>query len=275
MTHVNITAQQLHDQLMASPIFGADGPQPPVAMTEEQMISQANNHQRDQIMALPEVPVVTRPSKRRLIQPKLKHEYLNLQDYNLRLLGTLISVGSDLYYVRNIAQDGKDFIFQVQNAKKKNFKLNYTKSGDVDLRTPEPKYTIYRDNHGWLFRLPIRQQKQGLCNENLRFKNVGSPRVDGTHDAYGIITAFQPRDNLVWTNDYRSLMMTANLFHRARLSDKLAVFKSDDGESLWAEYRGRPLGKIDDNVVIAELPADAEQPWIKRDCLRVGLNLRG
>lgn len=216
---------------------------------------------------LPEAPVVKFGSKRRLQQPTLKLPFSSLHDIRLRLNGTMVFIGSTLYLVRDIFDVDGDFLMKLEDKDGKKFRSWYHR-GDVDLRSLEPQYVTVSNVPGFVFRPPGRIQRQGMCNENLLFKHVGQSqdnahRLDSYHELMkGLSTDINP-----WSPAFSSLMVKMRALPALRLSKNVAFFT--DKDKVRAEYKGRLLGEVYDDVVMLD-EDDYRRPWIRDAVLQVG-----
>lgn len=233
----------------------------------------------DKILSYPEVEVIERPSKRRLPQPRYKMDYEALPDFQRRLQNTIIFVGSDPYYVKDVVAGQGDFILHLVDEKKKNFHVKYS-CPFIDARTPEPKYLQLPDyGAGFFARLPKRQQSQGWGHQNTFFKLVGINHPwTPINDWLPIVGIFKRSDSVVWTPVIKDMMVSLRLFSGAKLSDKIAMFhdpfcRIDKKHELWAEYKGRILGPVEDQTIFCRTK-DTEQPWIRRDIQTIGFEIQ-
>lgn len=218
----------------------------------------------------PELKPEKRPSKRRLEQPTLKPTFTTFHDIHLRLNGTFIFIGSDLYKIYDMRDAGDDYILIVTDKKGDNYHVLYNKCEEIDLRTPEPQYIQYSRLPVFLYRTPGRSQKQGICTENSLGRLAGSGQTIRVTDQPLELMAGISNDILPWSWNYTDLMKRGFL-PAMRLSKNVAVYTAKD--DILVEYRGRKLGRLQENVVFAD-EFDSERPWIRAAVNEVGCELR-
>lgn len=214
--------------------------------------------------ALPDVPVVRRASKRRMPQPTLKVPFSSLHDIVLRLRHTLIFVGSELYFVDEIFNIRDDFLLVVSNARGDRYKVWYS-NPDIDLRSLEPQYITLNGHTNFLYRPPIRVQKQGMSIENMYVKPPGG-HPNRLRDVRSLPQCIS-LDVFQWNPTLVELMVKVKALHSVRLSKSIAAYT--DGQDAVAEYRGRRLGTIKDDVVFLD-EHDVTKPWIIEAVRQVG-----
>jgi hypothetical protein len=214
---------------------------------------------------------VKRPSKRRLEQPTLKPMFATFHDLSLRLQGTFIFIGSDLYRVYDMRDAGDDYILIVQDKDGANFHVFYNECREIDLRTPEPQYIQFQRMPVFLYRTPSRSQRQGICAENTLGRCAGTGDIIRVTDQPRDLMAGISTDILPWSSGYTDLMRRGFL-PSMRLSKNVAVYTDKKGE-FHTEYRGRYLGELRENVVFAG-EHDSEKPWIRAAVNEVACELR-
>lgn len=225
----------------------------------------------DKILKLPEAEVGQGSLKRRLFQPIFKLPLESLHDARMRIEGTMVFLGSRPYYCRRVAQlEPGDFVLLLDDEDNKQYRVNYS-NRDLDLRNPEAQYLQYEQGPAFLTRRPVRQQRQGLSYDNTLYKRVGNTRLFRPDNIHEVVRSLRLSETVRWEPTYLDLMTKVRAMTALRLSPAIAVYVKD--KKLLAEYKGRPLGKLEDNsVTVDEL--DYEKPWIKRDINLVGCEMR-
>lgn len=209
------------------------------------------------------------PRKRRIFTEKFKMEYDTIQDIHLRLLGTVIFIGDQYYYVRDIVNGGSNgYQLIVQDKAGVQSRIGYNHPS-VDCRSPEPQY-IQMDRVGFLMRYPARQQHQGLHRNNVRIKYVGENATTSIHDPSILLPSFRD-EVLPWDMSLHRLMESYKAVPWFRLSSRVAVWNEND--KLKVEYRGRYLGELKENSVLVD-EDDYSQQWIRHDLQKVGLSVK-
>lgn len=216
-----------------------------------------------------DVPVVDMPSKRRIHQPKFRHLLESVKDFEIRLLRSIIHIGTTPYLVEGVWSYDKDFWLVVADENGVMFKIPYSHSA-VDLRNPDPQYIQVDQGPAYLVRWPAREQAQGICSKNTSLKFAGTGQFSVPKNLRDIIHGLKFSDNIQWSPSYEELMKN-RIFRALRLSPFVSVYRNHD--TLWAEYKGRPLGKIKENTVFVDTD-DFERPWVRRDVTPSGLTLK-
>jgi hypothetical protein len=224
-------------------------------------------------MKYPEVPIEIKPSKRRLSQPRLKMDFETLHDIRLRLCNSLIFIGSKLWYVRDIVALEDDFMLLVENEDQKLFRVMYKQEQNIDLRSPEPQYFVYENAPAYLVRYPGRQQRQGVNSDTAYGKYVGVGDQTFRLHHYRWLMQSLDTEMISWDAKLYDLMVKAQAFRALRMSKDIAFFHDRTKNGVYAEYRGRLLGRIRDDVILVD-DTDAKKPWINRDVNKIGCTLK-
>lgn len=212
------------------------------------------------------VPVGTR--KRRVFQQKFTLDFDRVEDIQLRLYHTIVTIGQNLYYVNELLKvDGK-WVLVVQDGDRQSYRVPYE---DVDLRTPEPQYYLDGDTPMFYFRLPSRQQSQGLNGRCVVTKKVGEANALTLQDTYRFMKGMGDTNPVLWSPAYADVIVKLKALRALRLSPSIAFYREDD--RLMAEYRSRRLGEVhDDEIYVDE--DDYARPWIKKEAQRIGCVLK-
>jgi hypothetical protein len=237
---------------------------------ERQMFELASSKIRVAKIKVLDVPDVQH--KRRWMQPKFKMPYETGADIRLRLQGTLIWIGPELYYVRDIRQVEAEQWLIIEDDQGRSFRVEYFSTPGIDLRTPEPQYVTLDDFPVYFTRKPTRQQQQGVSHSNCAIKRVGEEQYRTFNGNRGLMRAMKKIDACPWNIQYADLMTKLRVFRALRLSSDTAVYRDDD-DILKVEYRGRFLGTLEGNVVIVD-NEDYDKPWIKNDLQIVGCEMK-
>lgn len=208
-------------------------------------------------------------SKRRMGQPIFKMQFETLADIQLRILHTLIFVGSDLFFVRSIYQMDGDYLLLIEDPSGARFKVWYNACPHIDLRSPEPQYLRYPRYPVYMYRPPVRQQRQGIDGH----RNIAFRGPDGMHvnlSPSEIQEGISP-EVFAWSPAYERLMVDAKAMGGLRLSKTIAVYPGD--KQALAEYRGRFLGKIKEDTIFVD-EKDYSKPWIRSSIDQIGCRSR-
>lgn len=214
----------------------------------------------------PDVPVVKLPSKRRLSQPAFKPEFETLHDIRLRLCNGAIFIGANMFYVRDVLEAEDDYLLLLRDVDSVEYKCMYSKTPDIDLRSPEPQYIMYEDKPVFFMRPPWRQHRQALNHENIAVKHIGSKEF--IHGEPREVMRGISRESMIWSQTYCDLMMKMRALRSLRLS-KNVTFWRKDRTVLAAEYKGRELGEVHEDTIFVS-DTDVQKPWIRRDVREIG-----
>jgi hypothetical protein len=240
---------------------------------QELMAAAAANQQAARLakfMKLPELPVTQRPAKRRLSQPPFKLLLETPHDVDLRLRGTLIFVGPELFCVLDCIQHENDYLLAVEDGKSKRWRVPYSHPL-VDLRSPEPQYISYEGIPAYLSRRPARAQQQGISYSNSVLKNAGNARYYRPENISAVIKGITA-ENVQMDQRILDLMTRVRVFSTIRMSPNIALYL-DPKDNLNAEFKGRWLGFVNENTITVD-ELDARRPWIKSAVQQIGCELR-
>jgi hypothetical protein len=229
--------------------------------------------EKKKYMKYPEVPLELKPSKRRLSQPRLKMDFETLHDIRLRLCNSLIFIGSKLWYVREIIALDDDFMLLVEDEEAKLFRTMYKQEVNIDLRSPEPQYFVYENAPAYLVRYPGRQQRQGVNSDTVYGRYVGMGEQVFRLHQYKWLMRSLDTEMISWDAKLADLMIKAQAFRALRMSKDIAFFHDRTKNGVYAEYRGRLLGRIKENTILVD-DTDAKKPWINRDVNKIGCSLK-
>lgn len=219
---------------------------------------------------LPEVQPELLPTKRRLGQPTFHPKFETLNDIHLRLRGTLIFVGTHLFFVDAIYEWENDYLLILKDRQDHTVRAWYNRTPGIDLRSIEPQYVTMNGKPGYVYRPPYRQNRQGMSYENLCCKWPGEDIGDRLADSVSLMQGLT-RETHTWSPQYKYLMKDIKVMPALRLSRDLAFYTKE--ENILAEYRGRTLGVVDDNTVMLDR-LDFQRSWIKDAIRSVGCSPR-
>lgn len=208
--------------------------------------------------------------KRRVRQPVFKLRLDRMEDVNLRLVGSLVTVGGRLFRVAEVVKTDGEFVCLVEDGDRTMYHIPYSHP-ELDLRTPEPQYFMDGDTPAFFWRHPARQQQQGVTDRTLVVKTVGQEAMRGVN-TYQFLKGMQDtQQTVLWSPTYGDIMTKLKALRSLRLSPATAIYRLNS--DLIVEYRGRPLGVLEENVVQTDAE-DAARPWIVRDMQRIGLAVK-
>ncbi len=208
-----------------------------------------------------------KPLRKYALNP-FKIEYETYQEIKLRLLNTVIAIKGNPFLVQKIAQQPGGFKLAVSDGVK-TYSVLYKDL--TDLRSIPPMYVNSSSAPGWLCRIPGRVYQQGMNRQNTVLKTVDGKSAFSVLDATNFVKTFNKRQTRQWDTTLKSLLEAGDL-SCVRLSDEVAV-KTEKGKIL-ACYRGRFLGKVNNNDILVGDEDDLLQQWIDKSVKEVGLELR-
>lgn len=213
--------------------------------------------------ALPVRPVNRRPL------PAFKLPYQKLDEIQLRLNKTMITVKGNPFYIRSIKQAHGDFYLNMVDCDGKAWRSKYK---DIpDLRSPPPLFITHEGATGWLQRIPERVYQQGLNRSNTIIRGLHSDGLVANFHPEKMCKTLASRTTRKWDNSLASLMQETAV-KAVRLSDSVAAGRH--GSHLMAYYKGRTLGAIKDDEVLLQDEDDLLQDWIVKDARDAGFRLR-
>lgn len=207
-------------------------------------------------------------SLRKYPLPPFKIEYQTYQEIRLRLYNTVISIKGNPFWVKQISNSPAGWRLAVWDG----LEVYQVLYKDLqDLRSMPPMY-INVGHPGWLTRHPGRVYQQGMNRSNTSIRTIEGNSGLLNFDPSAFIHGFRNRRKQTWSKEIFSLMKHGDL-SSIRLSDQVAVTAKKDG--VLACYKGRALGRIQDNEVVVLDEDDLLQEWIEKATKDVGLELRG
>ena len=198
-------------------------------------------------------------------------DYQSLEEARLRLAGTLVDIHGHPFYIRQVYQKKKEYVLLVNDEDGNQLGLIYDKG--VNLRSISPSYFNYRETTLYLKRTPGPVYKQGLSRDNVQITEVGKASPGGFfRDVSELVYPLKHRKIVKFSEEIPKLWETLPQAS-ARLNDNIAIFKKS--ARILVEYKGRPLGRLNDNELKLLDPDDGTHPWIINDLNEVNLTARG
>lgn len=151
--------------------------------------------------------------------------------------------------------------------------LSWVNYEDVsDFRSLAPGYVNYNTQSYWVYRIPDRQNTQGMTQRNTYMKPAGDGRTQGMNTAV-MLSCLANRKNIPFQPNLIELI-ESGVFSSVRLSNNLALHRvKTKGAIAGVEYIGRPFGLLVDGRVKVLDDADLGPTWIHKDCFDVNLEL--
>lgn len=240
----------------------------PVNIEDIQKRVNAMKAKKAPVPAKPKVEVVdfrTIPERSTRL-PRFIMNYENIEEMQLRLRGSIVTIRDEPHYVEAImpyVQEG-DLAgpgYQVHD-KKGVIKMLVHNVHGFNLRTPDPGYITIDDGCYFIYRVPAKVYRQGICNENticIRAVNAMPSRLFG-FQMNSVLKALDERPLLRYTGkeDFR---------HDFRLSDRVALVR--DGVLVQALYKQNKVGFIEDGKVKLQV----DNLWAAKALEAVGLEV--
>jgi len=196
----------------------------------------------------------TRPRK----LPPFKVIYDTTEEARLRLNGTVVMLRGKPFSIDMVGGTNEKIKLLVSDSKGKKHQLLLQ---DVpDLRTCSPRYFAYDGHAYYLCRFPARAYQQGLTTQNTYAKMAGSDALSNIAKA-ALVEALEDKKVLPWADGLDNLLRDGHI-RDLRLSEEVSVYRKKT--KVFAEYRGRDIGHIKENVVFPDFSDDQDCPWIKR-----------
>jgi hypothetical protein len=237
-------------------------------MSVEDWVAAQEKKVEKHLSTYPEIDVPPLPPKRRLTQPRFKLVYENRDDLWSRIGNSFIWVGSSVFFVEDVYEHKHEFWLILSDGKGKRYKAAYNANTSIDLRSPEPQYINLDSGPAFITRKPDRQFIQGMSRGNIYIKSIGKSRFNRLDDMYELIPGLSDTESLMWQPNYLDLMLKTRALRTLRLSQSIAFYRNKENQ-LYAEYRGRPLGVVNDDCVELD-ERDYVRPWIKQDLHEIG-----
>lgn len=210
------------------------------------------------------------PFDRPRLQP-FKMKYDTLEEIRMRFYKTVILIKGQPFLVGDQRLVDDRFYLLVTDV---SGQKNYVAMDDIpDMRPAPACYLKVGDTNGWMRRVPARVNQQGMTNQSIQIRRVGSASDNVAFSNEGLLDGLSSRGSvLVWDKAYRRLI-DDRVVSALRLSDKIAVYQKPARKDVIVEYKGRRLGALIDHSVKLFDEDDAVQTWLKADAQRVHLEI--
>lgn len=202
--------------------------------------------------------------------PPFKVDYDSHEQISTKLRGSVIMIKDNPFNVVDTieAQDG--FALLIRDYKGTTSWIMYD---DVkDFRGIAPGYVNFQNAAYWVYRVPERQNRQGMTNANTHSRLAGTDFVQGARTDF-LLTALSTRKDIEYAGNLVSLM-EAGALSSIRLSNEIALYRSKTkGAPVGVEYYGRKIGLIVKDQVKVYDENDLIPSWINKDFMAVNLTL--
>lgn len=203
--------------------------------------------------------------------PPFKIEYDTHEQINQKLIQTVILIKDRPFYVRNTIDLGKV-----------GFALVLTGPEDIpgtwtvmynevkDCRGIAPGYYNHRGVAYWVYRIPERQNSQGMSARNMAAKSAGSTHAGQVGHNF-LLQALNTVQDIKFADNLEAVL-TAGGGSSMRLNNNIALYLTQKkGAPVGVEYCGRQLGLIVNGAVKVMDENDLRPSWIHKDLHKVGL----
>lgn len=213
----------------------------------------------------PELNVEEIVSGRRITLPPFHLPYETVEEIQMRLMGTIILIKNNPFYVENVIRKNNDYHLVVSNEEEERTIVKYNQ-GQLDLRSPEPGYINTEGGSYYFVRPPNRQQRQGIIYNQIFLKKIGSEEMFSPHNKNAVMIGLKFRDVQPWTSELCNLLQR-RIISNMRLSNSIAIYI--DHRKIKSEYKGRFLGEVHDDTIL--LDDRDRRPWILSDLKDVSM----
>jgi hypothetical protein len=211
--------------------------------------------------------------ERDIALPPFKVEYDSHEQINQKLNQTVILIKNNPFYVHQTCEyeRGKFALLVSDPDGENNTIVHY--DDVVDCRGIAPSYYNHRGSAWWIYRVPERQNSQGMSQRNMQFKPAGERNHPGMCRTNDLLKALAQAKDIKYAPNLTDLLLSgAN--NSLRLSSRVAIYQSGKkGAPIGVEYCGRPLGLVigDRCKVLDE--TDLIPSWMHKDLAKVDLLL--
>lgn len=205
--------------------------------------------------------------------PPFKIDYDSHEQIQQKLLNTIILIKELPFYVRSTVDMGKGKYALVVSSGDANMPGQFVvKYDDVkDCRGIAPGYYMYRGGAFWIYRIPERQNSQGMHQRNMQAKAAGTGSRGQSASHNFLLAALSPMKDIQYAGNLDELLVSgANT--SIRLSNHISLYQTNKkGAPVGVEYCGRPLGLIVNGAVKVMDKNDLRPSWIHKDLHKVSL----
>lgn len=202
--------------------------------------------------------------------PPFKVEYDSHEQISQKLRGSVIMIKDNPFHVVETIDAAKGFALLVRDFKGVTSWIMY--EAVKDFRGIAPGYVNYQNAAYWVYRVPERQNRQGMTNANTQSRLVGTMFTQGARNDF-LLTALSVRKDIPYAPNLAQLI-DAGALNSIRLSNEIALFKSKTkGAPVGVEYLGRNIGLIVKDQVKVLDENDLIPSWINKDFMSVNLSL--
>jgi hypothetical protein len=203
--------------------------------------------------------------------PPFKVDYDSHEQVHQKLYNTVILVKNNPFYVIETAEPKPgEFILAVADSEGNHFRVDY--KNVADCRGIAPGYFSDGGAAQWVYRVPERQNRQGMYQQNTRRKPAGQELVSQCRTDF-LLRALNNKHDVPYSGGLSQVIIGGGA-DSLRLSNRVALFKTKKkGAPVGVEYCGRLFGLIvkDECKVLDE--HDLQPSWIHKDFAHVNLPL--
>jgi hypothetical protein len=203
--------------------------------------------------------------------PPFKIDYDSHEQIHQKLCGTVILIKNRPFCVSETAEvKPGEYALVVYNEARDQKCVMYR---DVaDCRGIAPGYFNYRGNAYWTYRVPERQNSQGMHQRNMQCKIAGQDMVSALRPDF-LLSALNVAQNVKYGPNLHDLIL-GGVNASIRLTNRVALYSTKKkGAPIGVEYCGRPLGLIVNDCCKVHDESDLTPSWIHKDVHSAGLVL--
>lgn len=204
------------------------------------------------------------------LQP-FKVEYDTHEQIEQKLRGTVILIKNVPFLVPNTIDLGRGkFALLVTDIDGQHKTVKYD---DVqNCRGIAPGYFMYGGEAVWLYRIPERQNQQGMSQRNMQYKTAGSERVQAPgHNM--LLKCLSTVKDIPFSPSLQDVLLGGSVYS-LRLSNRIAIYQTKKkGAPIGIEYCGRVFGLVIGDGVKVFDENDRRPSWIHKDFQKVNLHM--
>jgi len=216
---------------------------------------------------LPDGPEITRDIK----LPPFKIDYDTHEQIHQKLNGTIILIKNQPFTVMETAEIKKGEFALAVYGNEREPRVVYYKD-IADCRGIAPGYFVYRGASYWTYRIPERQNSQGMHQRNMRMKAAGQQADTAARPEF-LMSALGVVKDVIYSNNLQDMIL-GGANQSIRLTNRVSLYNTGKkGAPIGVEYCGRDLGLIVHDQCKVYDEADLGPSWLHKDMMQAGLNL--
>lgn len=198
-------------------------------------------------------------------------DYDTHEQVEQKLRGTVILIKNVPFHIPHTIDLGRGkFALLLTDAEGNHKTVKYD---DVkDCRGIAPGYFMYRSEALWLYRVPERQNQQGMSQRNMQYTPAGGGPVKAPSHGL-LLSCLSIVQDVTFSPNLQDVLLGGGA-SSLRLSNRIALYQTKKkGAPIGVEYCGRPLGLIIRDAVKVLDENDLRPSWIHKDLHKVNLSM--